>query len=68
MAFTQIQLDALEKAIAEGVTRVKYETKEVEYRSLDEMLRLRDVIRQALGLVSRGGRILTNHSKGFDEC
>jgi len=68
MGFTLSQLEALEKAIAEGVTRVKYETKEVEYRSLEEMLKLRDLMRQELGLVSRGGRILTSHSKGLNGC
>ena len=41
--FTQEKLDALENAIAEGVLKVKYQDKEVQYRSLDEMLRLREI-------------------------
>ena len=66
MAFSQTQLDALEEAIATGSTRVKYADKEVEYRSLSEMLRLRDIIRRSLGLVDAGaGRVYPETSKGL---
>lgn len=41
MAFTQLQLDALDEAIASGATEVWYDHKKVEYRSLDEMISLR---------------------------
>lgn len=69
MAWTQTQLDALEKAIAEGTLRVKYENKEVEYRSLEDMLKVRDLIRKELGIVSsKGQRIIATHSKDLDEC
>lgn len=44
MAFTQTQLDALNSAIAEGALTVKYQDKSVTYRSLDEMLRLRELM------------------------
>lgn len=37
MAFTQSQLDALKAAYASGTTRVTYEGKTIEYRSLAEM-------------------------------
>lgn len=53
--FTQEKLDALENAIAEGVLKVKYQDKEVQYRSLDEMLRLRDLMRREMGLIGCGG-------------
>lgn len=53
--FTQEKLDALENAIAEGVLKVKYQDKEVTYRTLDEMLRLRDIMRRAVGLEGCGG-------------
>lgn len=43
-SFTQAQLDALIAAIAEGALRVKYQDKEVEFRSLNEMLKLRDLM------------------------
>lgn len=67
MAFTTEQLEVLEKAIAEGVTRVKYENKEVEYRSLEEMMKLRDMIRAELGLIDKSGqRLLASYKKGFE--
>lgn len=44
MAWTNSDLEALEKAIASGTTRVKYSDREVNYRSLDEMLKIRDLI------------------------
>jgi len=66
MAFTQAQLDALEEAIGQGATRVKYADKEVEYRSLSEMLRLRDVLRRALGLIDgTASRLYPETSKGL---
>lgn len=48
MAFTQSQLDALEAAIASGTLEVRTGDKSVRYHSLDEMIRLRDVIRNQL--------------------
>ena len=48
--FTEENLKSLELAIAEGAKRVKYSDKEIEYRSLDEMLKIRDLMRKELGL------------------
>lgn len=50
MAFTQSQLDALEASLSLGSTKVKYQDREVEYRSLDEMMRLRNLMRTEMGL------------------
>jgi hypothetical protein len=50
MAWTQAQLDSLERAIAEGALIVKYEDRVVTYRSLGEMSRLRRTMRVALGI------------------
>ena len=50
MAWTQAQLDDLEAAIATGVLSVGHGDKRVTYRSQAEMLRLRVVMRQVLGL------------------
>lgn len=50
MSYTVAQLQALEAAIAQGVTKVRYVDKEVTYRSLDEMLRIRDDMKAQLGL------------------
>lgn len=65
MAYTQTQLDALEAAIAQGALKVKYENKEVEYRSLEEMLKLRDLMRSELGLVKKAQRLYASHCKGL---
>lgn len=46
--FQQSDLDALEKAIKNGRIRVKYGDKEVTYRSLDEMMRIRDIMKGEL--------------------
>lgn len=74
--FTQERLTALEAAIAEGVLSVKYSDKEIVYRSMDDMLKARDLIRQNLGLKNNcgekgmfgGRRIKPKHSKGLDDC
>lgn len=50
MAYTQTQLDTLTAAIAEGVLKVKYEDREVVYRSLDDMLALKRRIETELGV------------------
>jgi len=48
MAWTQADLDALETAIKAGVRRVSYTDRTVEYHSLDEMLRLRAAMTDAI--------------------
>ncbi|MGY3278137.1 phage head-tail joining protein [Bradyrhizobium sp. S3.7.6] len=65
MAFSQAQLDAIEEAIAAGSTSVSYEGKSVTYRSLDEMLRIRSIIRSALGLTTQRPTVLVEHSRGY---
>lgn len=53
--FTLEALQALESAIVQGVQTVKYTDKEVTYRSLTDMMRVRDLIRSQLGLNSGFG-------------
>ena len=48
MAFTQTQLDELDKAIAEGVLTVSYDGRSVTYRSLAEMQTIRAKIFESL--------------------
>lgn len=67
MAFTQAQLDAIEEAIVSGTTSVSYEGKSVTYRTLDEMLRVRAIIRTALGLTNPAATVLVEHHRGFRE-
>ena len=60
------QLTELENAIAIGATRVAYENKTVEYRSLDDMLRIRSMLRRELGLDSgASATVLVSHDRGF---
>jgi hypothetical protein len=51
--FTEAGLAAIEEAIAGGYLRVRYDDKEVYYRSLDELLKVRDMIRARLGQGTR---------------
>ena len=48
MAWSQEQLTALESALALGVKKVKYGDKETEYQTLDEMIRLRDLMKSEI--------------------
>lgn len=67
MAYTQQQLTAIEAAIAEGALVVQYEGKRVEYRSLADMIKIRDLIKGELGLNanSDGGVVYPSFSKGL---
>lgn len=66
MAFTQTQLTALENAIAAGATRVTHDGKTVEYASLDDMLRRRNIIRTALGIDPQtSATVMAAHDRGF---
>lgn len=51
-SFVQSQLDALEAALVEGTLIVKYADKQVQYRSVEEMLKLRDLMRSNLGIAT----------------
>lgn len=63
-SWTQADVTALEEAIALGATKVKYADKEVQYRSLAEMMALRRRMaaelvgvrtsRRRVGVVTRG--------------
>jgi len=46
----QAELDAISTAISSGATRVSYDGKSVEYRSLTEMRSVRDALMRELGL------------------
>lgn len=65
MTFTLENLEALNEAIATGTRRVRYSDKEVEYRTLREMLDLRDLMRRELGLIPPTVRIHPNHKKNL---
>jgi hypothetical protein len=54
MAFVLSDLDKLDSAIKTGRRRVKYADKEVEYRSMDEMMQARTFI---VGELERTGQL-----------
>lgn len=64
MAYTQDQIEALEKAIAEGVLSVQYADKRVQYRSLDEMIRILNMMKTSLGQ-GRPRRVYGEVTKGL---
>lgn len=70
MGFTREQLGILEAAIAQGALDVNYGDKRVTYRSLNEMMRIRDLMKKELGLSGNSGGKNSNrrfavHGKGL---
>jgi hypothetical protein len=65
MAWTQADLDAINKAISSGAKRVRFQTHEVEYQSVDEMLRVRDIIMADLGQSQTSGMIFAEFGGGY---
>lgn len=63
-SWTQTDLDRICNAIAQGSLTVQYQDKRVTYRSLDEMLKIKQLIEQELGLKKKNGRVYAEHSKG----
>jgi hypothetical protein len=64
-AWTLTQLSALEEAIAKGVLTVRYQDRWITYRSLDEMFKIRNEMRKALGLTNKGDRLYVKTNKGI---
>ncbi len=66
--YTLLQYNALCEAISLGATKVKYADKEVEYRSLSEMLKLKVIMENDLGLKSQGQnrRAYAEFNRGFE--
>ena len=65
MAYTQSDLDKLEAAMAEGALRVKYKDKEIEYRSLAQMERLRDTMKREISGSKKTTRVSACYDKGL---
>lgn len=73
MAFTQSQLDAIENAISGGELTVEYQDKRVTYRSLKEMMQIRDMMRKDLDVngansSANRSRVYMSHRKGFERA
>ncbi|WFS01602.1 phage head-tail joining protein [Rhizobium tumorigenes] len=67
MAWTQADLDAINSSIATGAKKVRYQTHEVEYQSLSELLKVREMIKAEVEIVvdAGGGAILTEYYGGY---
>lgn len=55
MAYTQADLDALDRAIAGSKLEVQYGDRRVRYRSMDELLAARKHVAQEISNASRKG-------------
>jgi len=62
--WTTADLIKIKTAIASGAMRVEYNDRTVVYKSMDDLMRARQLIEKELGKVKRGGRILCESSKG----
>ena len=65
-SFTVEQYQALVSAVAQGALTVKYGDKEVTYRSLDEMIRVKALMEAELGAKTRPDRRLGDFYTGFE--
>jgi hypothetical protein len=64
-AFTIEQYNKLCDSISQGVLIVKYADKQVQYRSLAEMLQLKQLMEQALGINQQPKIKYAQQSKGL---
>lgn len=64
MAWTQTDLDAINAAIATGARRVRFQTHEVEYQSVGELLRARDAIAAEINGSSGCGIMFAEYGPG----
>jgi hypothetical protein len=69
MAWSQADVDALDQALKAGAKRVRFsDQREVEYHSLDEMLKLREAMVAVVASSSGSGRAsstLAQFTKGL---
>jgi cobalamin biosynthesis protein CbiG len=61
MAFTSADLDAIDRAIAMGESLVRIDDKEIRYRSVDDMLRARAAIQEAVNASASPDRVIPRH-------
>lgn len=64
MAWTQTDLDAINAAIATGARRVRFQTHEVEYQSVGDLLRARDAIAAEVGAAAGSGLMFAEYGPG----
>lgn len=61
--YTQDQYNKLMDAIGQGALLVKYADKEVQYRSLDDMLRIKSLMENDLGIATDIPRVIKTRFK-----
>ncbi len=61
----QTMLDALERALYEGVLEVQYNDKRVKYRSFNEMNKIIDKLKIELGQNSKTSKCFAKFGKGL---
>lgn len=64
MAWTQDDLAKLDRAIATGAKKVRFQTHEAEYHSVAEMLKVRDLIKAELDPANAPGGVLFTQYEG----
>ena len=64
MAFSSDDLTKLETAISQGAVVVQFKDRRVQYHSVSEMLRLRDMMRVELGLTGAAANRIVNPTTG----
>lgn len=64
MEYTQADLDQLNKAIKSGRLTVEYDGQKVTYRSLDELIRARNLIKSELAQTERRGASIASFVRG----
>jgi hypothetical protein len=66
VAYTQSDVDRLKTAIAQGVRRVRFNDRDIEFRSLDEMERSLALMERELAASPKHYRVAA-FTKGLDE-
>lgn len=66
MAWSEADIAALEAAIKQGTVRVKFSDREITYRSLSEMMRLRDMmIAEVRGKAAPKSHTFSDYDRGY---
>ena len=65
MEFTLADLEALNAAIASGAKRVRFQTHEVEYQSIQDMMKARDLIKSSLATAPANGAMFAQYESDY---
>lgn len=68
MAFTTTDLAAIDAAIASGELSVKFADRQVDYRSIDDLIKARNLIKVEIAKTASGGATLSPRYKTATFC